>query len=67
MNEGPSDVNKPGNDGSSDVFENSDNQLMEILRNKKKPTPRVTIDRKLEEKKPQILDDIADLGRQVPA
>ena len=57
------DLNNPNANQSSE-FENSDNQLMEILRNKKKPTPRITIDR-VRGKKPDTHEDIEGLGAQI--
>lgn len=60
-----SDLNNPANNPSSE-FENSDNQLMEIIRNKKKPTPRVTVDRVVKANKgANAVDDFAQLGNKV--
>jgi hypothetical protein len=59
-----SDLNNPVNNQSSE-FDNSDNQLMEIIRNKKKPTPRIVVDRTIKGAKNvgDALDDIAELGQ----
>ena len=69
MNEGGlnSDLNNPANNPSSE-FEKSDNQLMEIIRNKKKPTPRITVDRTIKTQKNHgnPIDDIAQLGNKIP-
>jgi hypothetical protein len=53
------DLNDPSNQGSSGMFESSDNQLMEIIRNKKKPTARVNIEKK---RMGDLDEDIAGLG-----
>jgi len=60
------DLNNPANIPSSE-FENSDNQLMEIIRNKKKPTPRITVDRTIKPKANGAANDgIAELGNRIP-
>ena len=69
MNEGgfKNDLNNPANNPSSE-FESSDNQLMEIIRNKKKPTPRITVDRTIKTQKNHgnAIDDLQQLGNKIP-